>query len=183
MRCETDGLRVEPHSAIHAIGHPDGRWPTPQARHRHLCDRYVILSVVSDRTDLIAASGYDTSWQLPFDIIGRSGVVLNEKWKQHPTSYLSMCVDEFPNMFMVLGPNSAIGTGSILPILESAVGYAVQAVAKMQRERLKSMEVNVDAVRDFDQYIEVRTQMPPHDNLLRHQYSPFTVLRRAIFLE
>ncbi len=99
--------------------------------------------------------GYDTSWQLPFNIVGRDGVDLNEKWKSYPTSYLSMCVDKFPNMFMALGPNSIIGAGLLMPIIEFSVGYAVQAVAKMQRERLKSMEVKAEAVRDFDQYIEV----------------------------
>ncbi|RPD59865.1 FAD/NAD(P)-binding domain-containing protein [Lentinus tigrinus ALCF2SS1-6] len=103
---------------------------------------------------ILCATGYDTSWQLPFTIIGRNSVDLNEKWKQYPSSYLSMCVDEFPNMFMALGPNSIIGAGLLMPILEASVGYAVQAAVKMQRERLKSMEVKADAVRDFDQYIE-----------------------------
>ncbi|TFK83066.1 FAD/NAD(P)-binding domain-containing protein [Polyporus arcularius HHB13444] len=103
---------------------------------------------------ILCATGYDVSWQLPFDIIGRNGVALNEKWKPYPTSYLGMCVDEFPNMFTVLGPNSLIGAGVLIPIIEAAVDYAVQATAKMQRERLKSIEVKVDAVRDFDQYIE-----------------------------
>ena len=66
-----------------------------------------------------------------------------------------MAVDGFPNMFMSLGPNSIIGAGSLLPILEYTVMYAVQATAKIQRERLKSMEVKVKAVDDFDRYIEV----------------------------
>ena len=100
--------------------------------------------------------GYDTSWQLPFKIIGRNGVDLSDKWKPYPTSYLSMCVDGFPNMFMSLGPNSIIGAGLLLPILEFAVMYAVQATAKIQRERLRSMEVKPKCVRDFDRYIEVR---------------------------
>ncbi|PIL26744.1 hypothetical protein GSI_11158 [Ganoderma sinense ZZ0214-1] len=105
--------------------------------------------------DLVfCATGYDTSWQLPFQILGRDGVDLNAKWSPHPTSYLSMCVDGFPNMFMSLGPNSIIGAGVLLPILETAVGYAVQATAKMQRERIKSMEVKRSAVRDFDKYME-----------------------------
>ncbi len=103
----------------------------------------------------MVALGYDTSWQLPFEIVGRDGVHLNEKWKPYPTSYLSMCVDKFPNMFMASGPNSIIGGGLLMPIIEFSVAYAVQAVAKMQRERLKSMEVKADAVRDFDQYIDV----------------------------
>ncbi|TBU26545.1 FAD/NAD(P)-binding domain-containing protein [Dichomitus squalens] len=105
--------------------------------------------------DLVfCATGYDTSWQLPFQIVGRNGVELNDKWKPYPTSYLSMCVDGFPNMFMSLGPNSIIGAGLLLPILEFAVMYAVQATAKIQRERLKSMEVKPKAVRDFDKYVE-----------------------------
>ena len=82
---------------------------------------------------------------------------LNDKWKApHPTSYVSMAVDGFPNMFMSLGPNSVIGAGILLGIIEAAVGYAVQATAKLQRERLKSMEPKVRAVRDFERYIEVR---------------------------
>ena len=99
--------------------------------------------------------GYDTSWQLPFQIIGRNGVDLNEKWKPHPVSYLSVAVDEFPNMFMALGPNSIIGAGLLIPILEFTVMYAVQATAKLQRERLKSIEVKAQAVQAFDRYIDV----------------------------
>ena len=71
-------------------------------------------------------------------------------------SYLSVAVDEFPNMFMALGPNSIIGAGLLMGILEFSVMYAVQAAAKMQRERLKSIEVKAKAVMDFDRYIEVR---------------------------
>lgn len=66
-----------------------------------------------------------------------------------------MCVDEFPNMFMCLGPNSILGAGLVLPVLEYTVMYAVQATAKMQRERLKSIEAKPEVVRAFDDYIEV----------------------------
>lgn len=103
-----------------------------------------------------SATGYDTSFQLPFQIIGRDGLDINEKWKPHPVSYLSVAVDGFPNMFMALGPNSVLASGMLLPLIEQQVMYAVQATAKLQRDRLKSMEVKPEAVRDFDQYIEVR---------------------------
>ena len=69
-----------------------------------------------------------------------------------------MCVDGFPNMFMALGPNSALGSGSLLALLEFEVLYAIQAAAKMQRERLRSIEVKPEALREFDQYLEVRGQ-------------------------
>ena len=58
-------------------------------------------------------------------------------------------------MFMSLGPNSFIGAGMLIPIIEYAIGYAVQATAKLQRDRFKSMEVKARAVKDFDRYIDV----------------------------
>ncbi len=93
---------------------------------------------------------------MPFDIIGRNGVKLNDKWNPHPVHYLSVCVEDFPNMFMSLGPNSGVGSGSLLALIEFEILYACQAVAKMQRERLKSMEIKAEAQRDYDQYLEVR---------------------------
>ena len=60
-------------------------------------------------------------------------------------------------MFMALGPNSGVGSGSLLALTEFQILYACQAVAKMQRERLKSIEVKPEAVRDFDKYLEVGT--------------------------
>ncbi|KAI8972557.1 FAD/NAD-P-binding domain-containing protein [Trametes punicea] len=104
---------------------------------------------------LICATGYDTSYQLPFKVIGRNGLDINERWKPHAVSYLSVAVDGFPNMFMSLGPNSAIASGTLLPLIEYQVMYAVQATAKLQRERLKSIEVKPEALQDFDEYLEV----------------------------
>ena len=96
------------------------------------------------------------SWQLPFPILGRGGLALNDKWKEYPTSYLSLCTDGFPNMFMVLGPNSLIGAGPFIQVIEAGVAYALKAVEKIQRERLKSIEVKREAVLDFDELIQVR---------------------------
>lgn len=101
-------------------------------------------------------AGYDTSFQLPIKILGRGGADINDRWQPHPVSYLSVAVDGFPNLFMAFGPNSGVGSGSLLALLEYQVMYAVQATAKLQRERLKSIEVKPEAVRDFDQYLEVR---------------------------
>lgn len=59
-------------------------------------------------------------------------------------------------MFQSIGPNSFIGAGNILLIMERQVDYAVAATLKLQRERLKSIEVKREAVDEFDKYIDVR---------------------------
>ncbi|KAL4250051.1 FAD-binding Monooxygenase Superfamily protein [Abortiporus biennis] len=103
---------------------------------------------------IICATGYDTSYQYPFPMIGRNGVNIQNKWAPHPITYLAVCVDDFPNWFFSLGPNSGVGSGSLLAVIEHQVDYAVNATLKLQRERLKSIEVKPEAVADFDEYLE-----------------------------
>ena len=56
--------------------------------------------------------------------------------------------------FQTLGPNSAIGSGSLLVMIEKEVDYAVSAVLKLQKERYKSLEAKKEAVDDFNEYME-----------------------------
>ncbi|KZT66595.1 FAD/NAD(P)-binding domain-containing protein [Daedalea quercina L-15889] len=103
---------------------------------------------------IICATGYDYSFQLDFPVVGRNGVTIQEKWSPHPSTYLAVCADGFPNWFMSLGPNSGVGSGSLLVLIERQVEYVAAAARKMQRERLKSIEVKKEAVEDFDEYLE-----------------------------
>ena len=76
---------------------------------------------------IFCATGYDTSFALLLEIVGRGGHTLNARWAAAgpPETYLAMCVDGFPNMFVVLGPNAAVGAGSMLVTIERQVMYAV----------------------------------------------------------
>ena len=87
--------------------------------------------------------------------------MLNEHFTPHPKTYLSICTDGFPNWFMSLGPNSAVGTGSQLIIMEREIDYAIEAARKLQREHLKSIEVKSKAVRDYDEYVKVGRRISP----------------------
>ncbi|KAF5392488.1 hypothetical protein D9757_002209 [Collybiopsis confluens] len=103
---------------------------------------------------IVCATGYDTSFKLPFPFIGRHGVDLKQKFDPHPRTYLGIAVDGFPNWFSALGPNTGVGGGSLLILLERQVDYAVAATLKLQRERLKCIEAKKQAVDDFDEYLE-----------------------------
>ncbi|KAI0812627.1 hypothetical protein BC629DRAFT_949981 [Irpex lacteus] len=103
---------------------------------------------------LICATGYDTTYLYPFPILGVDSTPLTSKWQPYPQTYLSICVDNFPNWFFSLGPNSAVGSGSLLALIEAEVDYAVQVALKMQRERIKRIMVRREAVEDYGEYIE-----------------------------
>ena len=66
-------------------------------------------------------------------------------------------------MFQALGPNSVVGAGNLLLVMERQVDYAVAATLKLQRERLKSIEVKREAVDDFEKYIDVCDKLTARD--------------------
>lgn len=108
------------------------------------------------QVDAIAcATGFDSSYMPRFPILGRGGVSLQTKWKDDPAcAYLSHSVPGFPNYFMVGGPNSATGGGSLLLILESVMGYVVKAVQKISREHIKAIEVKKSSLISWSSYLE-----------------------------
>ncbi|KAI2603657.1 flavin-binding monooxygenase [Hypoxylon sp. NC1633] len=101
---------------------------------------------------LVCATGFNTSSAPPFPIYGRGGTSLQKRFTPHPTAYLSLAVDSFPNFFMMLGPNSAIGSGSLTMILEKEGDYIVKCIRKLQKEDYAAMSVKPERVRDWDEY-------------------------------
>jgi len=53
----------------------------------------------------------------------------------------------------MLGPNSAIGFGSLTAILEAEADYACKIIRKLQKEDYASLEVRPERVRDFQKYV------------------------------
>lgn len=58
-----------------------------------------------------------------FPLIGLEGVSLQKKWAERATSYLSLPVDQYPNLFMMMGPSSAMGSSSLTTVIENVGDY------------------------------------------------------------
>ncbi|KAI0540080.1 flavin-binding monooxygenase [Xylaria digitata] len=101
---------------------------------------------------LVCATGFQTSKAPPFTITGQGGLALAERFTPFPEAYLSLAVDSFPNFFMMLGPNSAIGSGSLTKILEAEGDYIVKCIRKLQKEDYMTMTVKPTRVRDWREY-------------------------------
>lgn len=102
---------------------------------------------------LACATGFKTSARPNFEVIGKDGLELAQRWTPHPESYMSIMVDGFPNYLMMFGPNSAIGYGSLTKILESQCDYCVKIVRRLQKEDYATIEPKPERVRDFQQYV------------------------------
>ncbi|KAL9080957.1 MAG: hypothetical protein Q9159_007463, partial [Coniocarpon cinnabarinum] len=103
---------------------------------------------------LVTATGFHTDFKPPFGVRGWNGKRLQEHWDEYPRSYLSVATDAFPNLFFVLGPNAAIGAGSLTLMIESEVDYAIKCARKLQKENIVSMTVRSDRVDDFVEYCD-----------------------------
>lgn len=104
---------------------------------------------------LVCATGFHASASPPFPVTGIDGQTLTAHWSQRATNYLSLATDAFPNHFFMLGPNAAIGEGSLTMMIESTGDYILKAIRKLQRENIKSMSVHASRVKDFMRYCDV----------------------------
>lgn len=102
---------------------------------------------------LICATGFNTSSIPPFPVVGKHGLTLANKFVPFPQTYLSVAVDDFPNYFIMLGPNSGIGAGSLNPIMEAEGDFIIKCIRKLQKEDYLSMTPKRERVEDFSEYV------------------------------
>lgn len=105
---------------------------------------------------LCCATGFHTSTAPPFPVTGSKGISLKDQWtiQGRPKTYLSLSLPNFPNHFLLLGPNSAIGSGSLTMMIESVGDYVTKCIRKIQRDNIRSMVVKEDSVDDFIDYCD-----------------------------
>lgn len=103
---------------------------------------------------LICATGFKSSAPPPFPLTGLNGLPLTEKWADRATTYLSHSISDFPNLFTMLGPNAAIGSGSLTKMIETVGDYIIKCVRKIQKENIASMVVKKAREDDFTAYVD-----------------------------
>lgn len=103
---------------------------------------------------LVCATGFHSTAPPPFPVVGFEGRALQEHFKPYPETYMGITTDFFPNFFMMLGPNSAIGTGSLTMMIEAGGDYIVKCIRKIQKEDIVSMTPKTARVRNFSAYID-----------------------------
>ena len=89
---------------------------------------------------------------------GRAGRTLDECWEGSPRAHLGSTVPGFPNLFMLLGPNTGLGHSSMVYMIESQVAYVMEALSEMRRRGAGTAEVRAEAVRDFNDALDERME-------------------------
>ena len=91
---------------------------------------------------LIFATGYDglTGALLNFDVVGRGGLQLRDKWRDGARSHLGLMISSFPNLFLVCGPNGPAALANIITLDQQNIDWIADAITHMRQEGLATIE-------------------------------------------
>jgi cation diffusion facilitator CzcD-associated flavoprotein CzcO len=98
---------------------------------------------------LIYATGFDAvdGNYIKIDLRGRGGVTMREKWEDGPAGYFGMTNTDFPNLFMILGPNGPFT--NLPPTIETQVEWISDTVKYMVENNIKTIEPTQDAEKEW----------------------------------
>ena len=128
-----------------AVDHVDGRAIVDASGERHPAD--VVL----------LATGFEPGKMLgPLDVRGRSGVPLADVWAgDNPRAYLGISVPDYPNLFILTGPNTGLAHGgSLIFVSECQVRYVTGLLREMLERGLSSIEVQAAVHDDYNQRVD-----------------------------
>lgn len=99
---------------------------------------------------VVCATGYAAADYLgELDVSGEHGITLRQVWRDGAHAYLGMAVPGFPNFFMLYGPNTNVGSNSVIFILEAQARYIVRALRHLRRHRKRYVAVRASALAEF----------------------------------
>ncbi|MCV7090609.1 flavin-containing monooxygenase [Mycobacterium interjectum] len=99
---------------------------------------------------VVCATGYAAADYLgELDVCGERGTTLREVWREGAHAYLGMAVPGFPNFFMLYGPNTNVGSNSVIFMLEAQARYIVRALKYLRRKNKTYIAVRPAALGDF----------------------------------
>jgi cation diffusion facilitator CzcD-associated flavoprotein CzcO len=108
---------------------------------------------------IILGTGFHvTDMPLAEWIYDGDGRTLAEVWQGSPQAYLGTAVTGFPNLFLLVGPNTGLGHNSIVFMIESQLHYLMECLRFMDRGGLGVIEVRKEVQARFDSELQSKLQ-------------------------
>ncbi len=100
---------------------------------------------------LVLATGFRVDRFLrPMEVVGRNGIRLDHVWKDGPYAYLAISIPDFPNLFLLNGPNSPVGNFSLIEVAELQFSYILQLVDHIRAGAGRELSPSHAAMKRFD---------------------------------
>ncbi len=106
---------------------------------------------------LVLATGFKTTDFLPtLEVMNGEGRSLREVWGSSPRAYRGVAVSEFPNLFMLYGPNTNLGHNSIIFMLERQSEYVRRQIERLLGEDISALSISHEAEKAFNDKLQAR---------------------------
>ncbi|MBN7796281.1 flavin-containing monooxygenase [Parahaliea mediterranea] len=106
---------------------------------------------------LVYATGFDLEGYMRAAVVrGRNGRLLSEEWADIPRAYKGGFVPGFPNFYFTTGPNTGVGTTSVVYMIEAQLELILQAIASTGDG--SAIEVTEDAYQRYNAEIRAALQ-------------------------
>jgi cation diffusion facilitator CzcD-associated flavoprotein CzcO len=90
---------------------------------------------------IVLATGFDAANYLAsFSVAGVRGVELHEQWNGEPQALLGLMAPNFPNFFMLYGPNT--NSVPLVSFYEAQARFAAKAIARLGRPGTREVHVS-----------------------------------------
>lgn len=100
---------------------------------------------------IVYATGFHAdAFMRPMQITGAGGVSLEEYWSDKPRAYLAISMPDFPNLFMLNGPNGPVGNFSLIDIAENQWIYIDQLMERLRRGECSAISPSHAATEAFE---------------------------------
>jgi cation diffusion facilitator CzcD-associated flavoprotein CzcO len=107
---------------------------------------------------IVYATGFDaiTGSFDRIDIKGLDGLKLKDKWQGGPQTFLGIQVESFPNLFMIVGPHTALG--NIPRSIEYIADWITGLIGHMRERNLTRADARSEAVTAWTDYVREKAQ-------------------------
>ncbi|MFD4395086.1 flavin-containing monooxygenase [Kitasatospora sp. NPDC058478] len=107
---------------------------------------------------IILATGFTaTDRPVARRIHGRDGTTLRDTWHTHGMkAHRGTTIHGFPNLFMLLGPNTTLGHSSQTVMIEAQIAYIVDALKTIDKLGITSVEIRPEAQNAYNQTLTDR---------------------------
>ncbi|MGZ6696209.1 MAG: flavin-containing monooxygenase [Solirubrobacteraceae bacterium] len=97
---------------------------------------------------IVYGTGFDAhAFVAPMEVAGAGGRRLADAWAGGAEAHLGITVAGFPNLFLLYGPNTNLGFGSIIVMVEAQIAYVLDALARLRATGAAALEVSAEAQR------------------------------------
>ena len=116
---------------------------------------------VEHKTDVVVlATGYKAQCPLyPIEVVGTNGSIRDHWGEDDPRAHLGITVPDFPNLFLIYGPNTNLGHGgSALFHSECQIRYIMQALREMVESDINVLEVKAEPFQAYNDKLDAEFQ-------------------------